>query len=149
MLADWGDRFPGHLFASAVSQSLSRGIQFRVLQSCLKILSHDRFTKIIPAIVQDIINKQSLPLLNAEIGAKSETELSFNFETLFKIPGSMSARMDTMELYVYNKFTPGYYPYTEVTLPGRTLKGSTTISINESTPVLNDTEITKWLTKTL
>lgn len=96
-----------------------------------------------------MINKQDLPLLNAEIGAKSETELSFNFETLFKIPGSMSARMDSMELYVYNEFTPGYYPYTDVTLPGRNLKGSTTISINESTPVLNDTEITKWLTKTL
>lgn len=57
--------------------------------------------------------------------------------------------MDSVELYVYNELTPGYYPYTEVALAGRNLKGSTSISINESTPVLNDTEITKWLTKTL
>lgn len=105
--------------------------------------------KIIPAIVQDMINKQDLPLLNAEIGAKSETELLFNFDTVFKVPGSMSAHMDSMQLYIYNKFTPGYYPYTDILLPGRDLKGSTTISINESTPVLNDTEIAKWLTQTL
>lgn len=83
------------------------------------------------------------------MGAKSETELSFSYHTVFKIPGSTGARMDSMELYLYNKFTPGYYPYTYVTLPGKNLKGSTTISVNGSTPVLNDTEITKWLSKTL
>lgn len=113
------------------------------------LTNRDRFVKIIPAIVQDVINKQDLPLLDAEMGAQSETDLSFIFNTVFKIPGSLSARMDSMNLYLYNKFTPGYYPYTYVNLPGRDLKGSTTISVNESTPVLNDTEITKWLTKTL
>ncbi|CAN8104283.1 unnamed protein product [Discula destructiva] len=106
------------------------------------------FVKIIPAIIQDIINTQDLPLLNAEMGAKSETQLSIAFNTVFKIPGSMSARMDAMNLSMYNKFTPGYYPYTYVVLPGKSLHGSTTIALNESTPVLNDTEMTRWLTKT-
>lgn len=113
------------------------------------MLTWRRFLKIIPAIVQDIINKQSLPILDAEIGAASKADLSFAFSTVFKIPSSMSAYMDSMDLYLYNKFTPGYYPYTYVTLPGKNLKGSTTITLNQLTPVLNDTEITAWLTKTL
>lgn len=83
------------------------------------------------------------------MGAASETELSFAFSTVFKIPGGMSAYMDSMDLYLYNKFTPGYYPYTYVTLPGRNLKGSAIITLNQTAPVLNDTEITTWLTKTL
>lgn len=83
------------------------------------------------------------------MGAKSNTELSFVFNTIFNIPGGMSAYMDTMDLYMYNNFTPGYYPYTVVTLPARNLRGSTTISLNESIPVLNSTEITKWLSRTL
>lgn len=105
--------------------------------------------KIIPAIVQRIVNNQELPLLNAEIGPKSNTEVSFAFTTVLKIPGGLSARMDSTELFLYNKFTPGYYPYTNITLPENHLEGSTSISVNESAPVLNDTEITSWLTKTL
>lgn len=99
--------------------------------------------------MQDVINKQSLPIVDAEMGAVSEKELSFAFSTVLKVPGSMSAYMDSMDLYLYNKFTPEYYPYTYVTLPGRYLKGSTTITLNQTAPVLNATEITTWLTKTL
>lgn len=50
---------------------------------------------------------------------------------------------------MYNTFTDGFYPYTSVTLPGHELKGTTVISINSSSPVLNDTEISKWLNTTL
>lgn len=50
---------------------------------------------------------------------------------------------------MYNTFTEGFYPYTVVTLPSHELKGSTTISINSTSPVLNDTEISKWLNTTL
>lgn len=50
---------------------------------------------------------------------------------------------------MYNAFTEGFYPYTYVTLPSHELKGSTTISINSTSTVLNDTEISKWLNTTL
>lgn len=50
---------------------------------------------------------------------------------------------------MYNAFTEGFYPYTYVTLPSHELKGATTISINSTSTVLNDTEISKWLNATL
>ncbi|KAF3765746.1 hypothetical protein M406DRAFT_322067 [Cryphonectria parasitica EP155] len=106
------------------------------------------FLKIIPAVIQDMINKTDLPILNATIGAYSATELQFSFSTVFKAPGSISARMESFNLSLYNAFTEGYYPYTYVTLPEQELKGSTDISIASTSPVTNYTELEKWLNTT-
>lgn len=110
---------------------------------------HSRFLKIIPAAIQNMIDRTDLPILNAQMGAASETELHLSFSTVFKAPGGLTARMDSFKMYLYNNFTEGYYPYTSVNVPAQTLKGSTPILINSTTPVLNDTEISKWLNKTL
>lgn len=55
-----------------------------------------RFLKIIPATIQDMIDQTDLPILNAELGAKSETELDFVFSTVFGNPSTMTARMDSL-----------------------------------------------------
>lgn len=96
-----------------------------------------------------MINKTDLPILNATIGAYSETEIQFSFSTIFKAPGGISARMETFNMSLYNADTEGYYPYTYVTVPEQELHGSTTISIDSVSAVTNYTELEKWLNTTL
>lgn len=109
------------------------------------------FIKIVPAIVQKIIDDMELPVMNARIGASSATELAFSFTTIFSIPGGFSVRMDPYGLSMYNTFTPGFYPYTFAQLPESAfhLQGATRITFNSTAPVLNDTEISKWVNATV
>lgn len=109
------------------------------------------FLKILPAIVQKIVDDLDFPIMDARIGAQNATELAFNFATVFQIPAGISARMDPFGLSLYNTFTPGFYPYTYLELPqsALNLKGATKVSINSSAPVLNATEIAKWVNVTV
>lgn len=109
------------------------------------------FLKIVPAIVQKIIDDMELPALDARIGAASASEVAFSFATIFSIPGGFSVRMDPYGLSMYNTFTPGFYPYTFAQMPESALdlKGATKITLNTTAPVLNDTEISNWVNATV
>ncbi|PSR80071.1 hypothetical protein BD289DRAFT_441498 [Coniella lustricola] len=106
------------------------------------------FLKIIPAAIQNMIDKTDLPIINATIGAYSETDIRFRFDTVLNAPGGLNAHMDSFNLSLYNADTDGYYPYTFVTVPAQDLHGSTTISIDSVSPVTNYTELEKWLNAT-
>ncbi|KAJ4385784.1 hypothetical protein N0V93_010215 [Gnomoniopsis smithogilvyi] len=102
-------------------------------------------------IVQKIISDMELPAIDARVGAASPTELAFSFTTIFSIPGGFSVRMDPYGLSMYNTFTPGFFPYTYAEMPESALhlKGATKFTLNATTPVLNDTEVSKWVNATV
>lgn len=98
-----------------------------------------------------MIDEADLPIINAHLDVASETELHVSFSTIFKIPDGFASHMDAFNLSMYNADSDSadsFYPYTAVPVPAHALKGATTIAINATAPVLNATELSKWLNTT-
>ncbi|KAJ8107868.1 hypothetical protein ONZ43_g6599 [Nemania bipapillata] len=102
------------------------------------------FTKIIPAITQDIVNGQKLPIMGGTFQALSPTSLSVSLET--ELDTSIAANLDPTNLAVYNKDTPDYSPFINVILPKIRVYHKTPVMItNQTVSVTNETELVKWL----
>ncbi|KAI0911493.1 hypothetical protein F4823DRAFT_585991 [Ustulina deusta] len=102
------------------------------------------FTKIIPAITQDIVNSQKLPLMSGSFQALSPTQLSVSLETELNTP--IAADLDPTTLFVYNKDTPDYSPFINVTLPKIHANHKTPVMVtNQTVTVTNETELVKWI----
>ncbi|KAI0455643.1 hypothetical protein F5B21DRAFT_471098 [Xylaria acuta] len=101
------------------------------------------FTKIIPAITQDIVDNQKLPIIGGTFQALSPTELSVTLETQLDTP--LAADLDPTTLFVYNKDTPDYSPFINVTLPKLHVNHKTPVVVtNQTVKVTNETELIKW-----
>ncbi|KAI1365206.1 hypothetical protein F5Y08DRAFT_189136 [Xylaria arbuscula] len=101
------------------------------------------FTKVIPAITQDIVNSQKLPVKTGIFQAVSPTELYVTIETELDTP--LAADLDPTTLYVYNKDTPDYSPFIDITLPKIHANHKTPVVVtNQTVSVINQTELIKW-----
>ncbi|KAI0200739.1 hypothetical protein F4808DRAFT_150534 [Astrocystis sublimbata] len=101
------------------------------------------FTKIIPAITQDIVSSQKLPIMSGTFQALSPTELSVTLETQLDTP--LAADIDPTNLFVYNKDTPDYSPFINITLPKIHANHKTPVKVtNQTVKVTNETELVKW-----
>ncbi|KAI1180023.1 hypothetical protein F4777DRAFT_530703 [Nemania sp. FL0916] len=101
------------------------------------------FTKIIPAITQDIVSSQKLPVLAGEFQALSPTELLVSLQTQLDTP--LPADLDPTVLSVYNKDTPDYSPFLNVELPKIHANHKTPVMVtNQTVKVANETELVKW-----
>ncbi|KAI0406727.1 hypothetical protein F4802DRAFT_93113 [Xylaria palmicola] len=101
------------------------------------------FTKIIPAITQNIVEHQKLPIMSGAFQALSPTELSVTLETELNTP--LAADLDPTILFVYNKDTPDYTPFINITLPKLHADGKTPVVVtNQTVRVINETELVKW-----
>ncbi|GAP89599.1 hypothetical protein SAMD00023353_3500060 [Rosellinia necatrix] len=104
------------------------------------------FTKIIPAITQDIVDAQKLPIIGGTFQALSPTELSVTLETQLDTP--LPADLDPTTLFVYNKETPVYSPFMNVTLPKLHVNHKTPVMVtNQTVTVTNETELVKFFDK--
>ncbi|KAI8952872.1 hypothetical protein F4801DRAFT_191011 [Xylaria longipes] len=104
------------------------------------------FTKIIPAITQDIVSSQKLPIIGGTFQALSPTELSVTLETQLDTP--LAADLDPTTLFVYNKDTPDYSPFINITLPKLHVDHKTPVVVtNQTVKVTNETELIKWFNK--
>ncbi|KAI0546205.1 hypothetical protein F4679DRAFT_417033 [Xylaria curta] len=101
------------------------------------------FTKIVPAITQDIVNNQKLPIIGGTFQALSPTELSVTLHTQLDTP--LAADLDPTTLFVYNKDTPDYSPFLNITLPKLHVNHKTPVVVtNQTVKVTNETELIKW-----
>ncbi|KAI9148381.1 hypothetical protein HJFPF1_12212 [Paramyrothecium foliicola] len=108
------------------------------------------FLKIIPALAQLLVNDTDLPIYGGEIKALSNDEIAIGLQTSLTIPGGLSVRLDPLEMWLYNKDTPDFSPYTMVPLDGQNIKGKTDINIQGTVVrVGNRTELNKWLNSVL
>lgn len=102
------------------------------------------FTEIIPAITQAIVDSQELPIIGGTFQALTPTSLSVTLETQLDTP--LPADLDPTTLYVYNKDTPDYSPFLNITLPKLHVNHKTPVMVlNQTVSVTNETELVKWL----
>ncbi|KAI1125006.1 hypothetical protein F5Y10DRAFT_18449 [Nemania abortiva] len=101
------------------------------------------FTKILPAITQDIVNSQKLPVMGGVFQALSPTSLSVSLET--QLDTMIAADLDPTTLQLYNKDTPDFSPFLNVTLPKIHVYHKTPVMVtNQTVTVTNETELVKW-----
>ncbi|KXJ91722.1 hypothetical protein Micbo1qcDRAFT_174755 [Microdochium bolleyi] len=112
----------------------------------LAILLPILFKVVLPAIVQDIVSKQEMPVKGGSLIALSPTELRMTLKTVLDTP--LGADLDPINLYLYNKDTPQYTPFTNLTIPGQHVKGYTEVNVAEQTvTVSNGDEMIKFFNK--
>lgn len=89
------------------------------------------------------MNNQKLPIKTGVFQAVSPTELHVTIETELDTP--LAADLDPTTLYVYNKGTPDYSPFIDITLPKIHANHKTPVAVtNQTVTVTNQTELVKW-----
>ncbi|KAI1411832.1 hypothetical protein F5Y13DRAFT_164437 [Hypoxylon sp. FL1857] len=101
------------------------------------------FLVIIPAIVQDILDHQTMPVSGGSFIAISPDQLNVSITTSLDTP--LPADIDPTTLFMYNKNTPTFSPFVNVTLPKLHVDGDTEIYVQAQTvTVTNETELISW-----
>ncbi|KAI1342713.1 hypothetical protein F5Y15DRAFT_313206 [Xylariaceae sp. FL0016] len=101
------------------------------------------FLVIIPAIVQRIVKSQALPVNGGAFIVVSPTELNVSLSTELDTP--LPAVIDPTTLFLYNKDTPDYSPFLNITLPKQHVDGKTEVNVDgQIVQITNETELIKW-----
>jgi hypothetical protein len=106
----------------------------------------ESFLVIIPALAQLLVNKTNLPIYSATLIAMSDDAVKIGLSTELSVPGGITVSLDPLELWLYNKDTPGFFPYTMVPMDKTEVSGTTEITVEDTTVgVGNRTELHSWL----
>ncbi|WZH46783.1 hypothetical protein QYS62_007891 [Fusarium acuminatum] len=109
----------------------------------LAILLPILFVYIIPAIVQNILNGQKLPIDGGALQVMSPTEVNMSIITSLDTP--IAATLKPVDLYLYNKETKAYSSFLKLHLPEQHLNHKKEVTVtNQTLKVTNETELTKW-----
>ncbi|KAH6659311.1 hypothetical protein BKA67DRAFT_544101 [Truncatella angustata] len=109
----------------------------------LAILLPILFLVILPAIVQRIVNNQSLPVNGGAFLALSPTEMMVSLDTSLDTP--LPASLDPTTLFLYNHETIDFSPFLNVTLPAVHINGNTDVTVvNQTVTITNQTELEYW-----
>lgn len=104
---------------------------------------HCRFKVIFPAIVQLIIDKQKMPIIGGAFQVVSPSQLNVSLATSLNTP--IEAKVKPMTLFLYNRETPEFSPFVNLSFPAIKVKGKTILGLtNETRPILNETELANW-----
>lgn len=105
---------------------------------------------IVPALAQLLVNKTGLPIYSASLKAVSNNAVIIALTTALDVPAGITVKLDPLDLWLYNKDTPEFTPYTMVPLDGQSVSGHTEIIVTDKTVnVGNRSELHTWLTRTL
>ncbi|KAF3024212.1 hypothetical protein E8E14_010710 [Neopestalotiopsis sp. 37M] len=109
----------------------------------LAILLPILFLVILPAIVQRIVNDQTLPVNGGSFIAMSPTQMSVSLNTSLDTP--LPANLDPLTLQLYNHETPDFSPFISLDLPAVHIDGNTNIIVtNQTVTITNQTELEYW-----
>ncbi|TPX18653.1 uncharacterized protein E0L32_002510 [Thyridium curvatum] len=101
------------------------------------------FKVIFPAIVQRIIDDQKMPILGGAFFVVASDKLNVSLSSSLSTP--LPATVDPMTMFLYNKDTPQYLPFANITFPQIKADGDTVLSIvNRTVSPTNDTELSNW-----
>ncbi|KAI1477507.1 hypothetical protein F4774DRAFT_388497 [Daldinia eschscholtzii] len=101
------------------------------------------FLVIIPAIVQRILNNQTMPVTGGAFIAITPEKLNISITTSLDTP--LPADIDPVTLFMYNHQTPTFSPFVNVTLPPLHVDGETEIVLTDQTvTITNETELVSW-----
>ncbi|RFN48460.1 hypothetical protein FIE12Z_7269 [Fusarium flagelliforme] len=109
----------------------------------LAILLPLLFTVIIPAIVQNILNGQKLPIEGGALQVISPDEVNMSIITSLDTP--LAANLKPVDLYLYNKETHPMSSFLMLKLPDLHLNHKTGVTVvNQTMKVTNHTELLLW-----
>ncbi|CAG7557498.1 unnamed protein product [Fusarium equiseti] len=109
----------------------------------LAILLPLLFTVIIPAIVQNILNGQKLPIEGGALQVISPDEVNMSIITSLDTP--LAANLKPVDLYLYNKETHPLSSFLMLKLPDLHLNHKTGVTVvNQTMKVTNHTELLLW-----
>ncbi|KAI1068914.1 hypothetical protein LB507_006153 [Fusarium sp. FIESC RH6] len=109
----------------------------------LAILLPLLFTVIIPAIVQNILNGQKLPIEGGALQVISPDEVNMSIITSLDTP--LAANLKPVDLYLYNKETHPMSSFLMLKLPDLHLNHKTDVTVvNQTMKVTNHTELLLW-----
>ncbi|KAG6008251.1 hypothetical protein E4U54_008724 [Claviceps lovelessii] len=101
------------------------------------------FKIIIPAIVQSIINSQGLPIAGGGLECISATQVKIALNTSLDAP--IPARLSDFSLGLYNKDTPDFTPFLNLSIPGQKINGDTKVIIPWQLVTIEDeSELVRW-----
>ncbi|KAI8961506.1 hypothetical protein F5Y11DRAFT_348415 [Daldinia sp. FL1419] len=101
------------------------------------------FLVIIPAIVQRILDSQTMPVTGGAFIAITPEKLNISITTSLDTP--LPADIDPVTLFMYNHATPDFSPFVNITLPPLHIDGETEIVLTDQTVVItNETELISW-----
>lgn len=102
-----------------------------------------RFLVIIPAIVQRILDNQTMPVTGGAFVAITPEKLNISITTSLDTP--LPADIDPVTLFMYNHETPAFSPFANITLPPLHIDGETEIVLTDQTvTITNETELITW-----
>lgn len=109
------------------------------------IIDHlDRFKVIIPAIVEDILKKQALPIKEGAVKAFRPDALSLSLETELSSP--LPVKLGALTLALYKKDGKNFFPFSHISFPPQQVSKNTVMKIeNQVDKIENRTELVKWL----
>jgi hypothetical protein len=109
----------------------------------LAILLPILFKVILPIIVQNVLNSQSLPIKGGALRAVSPRELSMTLDTSLDTP--IPATIDAVRLSLYNKDTEPFSPFAALDFPESKVNHVTGVSIvNQSVAIADEAELVTW-----
>lgn len=104
----------------------------------------DRFKVIIPAIVEDILKKQALPINGGAVKAFRPDALSLSLQT--KLSSPLPVKLGALTLALYKKDGKNFFPFSHVSFPPQEVSKNTVMKIeNQVNKIENRTELVKWL----
>ncbi|KAG9258415.1 uncharacterized protein F5Z01DRAFT_643186 [Emericellopsis atlantica] len=109
----------------------------------LAILLPVFFKVIIPAIVQNIVSGQKLPISHGNIRALSPTQLNVSLVTTMDTP--LPATINEFDLSLYNKEAGPDKAFLSLQLPKQKVNGKTELDVAQQTQnITNYDELVKW-----
>ncbi|VUC25651.1 unnamed protein product [Clonostachys rosea] len=109
----------------------------------LAILLPLLFKVIIPAIIQNILNGQKLPIAGGALQALSPTTVNMSLLTSLNTP--LGVKLDPVDLYLYNKETKPVSSFFKLRLPELHINHQTDVLVtNQTLSVTNETELIIW-----
>ncbi|OAA71490.1 hypothetical protein ISF_02041 [Cordyceps fumosorosea ARSEF 2679] len=112
----------------------------------LAILLPIVFKVALPAIVQLIVNQQTLPIRSGYLNVVAPDTIKLTLDSSFRIPPGLKATTNEFVLQLYDKSAPKFSPFLSVEVPPLTLNGgNTNFSIKDQTQKVTDMEsLTSW-----
>lgn len=114
----------------------------------MRLTGTNSFLVAIPAIAQRLVEDTSLPVYGAHITNPKPDALTFTLDSGLSVPLGLSVRLDPFKLDLFNRDSDPEITYLTVQVPEYKIKGKTNLTVtSENTPVLNEDEFVKSLTK--
>jgi hypothetical protein len=104
----------------------------------ITITDHPSFLVAIPAISQLVVNKSDLVLVKASVLNPQPDSIQLTLQSALNLKIALPVRIEPINLDLFVRDDGADKPWTNVTIPGMTIKGNTTLGVEDvHRPLIN------------